>query len=543
VQRPHQRFFGASALAILLTSLAIGAPQPRYLIPCGGQRGQTVTVKVSGKFPTWPVRTWVNQLGIQTASALTQGTLSVQIAEDAADGIYWIRLFDATGSAAPLPFVVGHIPELLEAASNDTVAVAQPLPESAVTVNGQLEKRGDVDTYAVSAKRGQTLVADLDAYLPLNIPLDAVLQVLTPQGFVFAQNEDQLELDPRLCVTIPYDGTWHVRVFGFPATPNQSIEIVGNDNLLYRLTVTTGPYLDYARPMAASHTANAPIQLRGWNLPVDTSTSQPKVSPTDRSLVLEYGMAANSLHLPIVDYATVVEPEPNSPTEPAYVKLPSAITGTIERRGDVDVYTIDVPRATTLRAQIESRSLGFDLDPVLELKDTAGKPVAKVDDSGNSRDAELLQATAEGATYQVHVSDLHRGGGHRHCYLLSLTSAQPDFRLSIDPHELVIAPGATVELPVTIDRLQGFAEPVFISLEGLPSGVTASEAVSQPSDDSSKKLTIKLTASTDQTPSSGPVRILGHANDGQNKPAALSTPLNNRELFDLWLTVISPPSK
>ena len=132
----------------------IAAPELRYLFPPGGQRGQTVQLTAAGKFPKWPVTCSVDRPGLVVQPQEKSGIFSVSVAADAAPGIYWIRLSDDSGAAAPQPFVVGTLPELAEVEPNDTLATAQPLgndsaPARAVVVNGRLNKGGDVDLYAV----------------------------------------------------------------------------------------------------------------------------------------------------------------------------------------------------------------------------------------------------------------------------------------------------------------------------------------------------------------------------------------------------------
>ena len=58
-----------------------------------------------------------------------------------------------------------------------------------MSINGRLEKGGDVDSYAVWLEAGQTAVAEVDAYV-LASPLDAVLRVVDDQGRQLALNHD-----------------------------------------------------------------------------------------------------------------------------------------------------------------------------------------------------------------------------------------------------------------------------------------------------------------------------------------------------------------
>ena len=107
-----------------------------------------------------------------------------------------------------------------------------------------------MDGFAVNLSRGQTLVASVEAARHLGSPMDAVLQVVSTDGFVLAQNDDDVGRDPRIVFEAPAAGTYIVRLFAFPATPDSSIRFAGGSAFVYRLTLTTGGFLDYAFPLA-----------------------------------------------------------------------------------------------------------------------------------------------------------------------------------------------------------------------------------------------------------------------------------------------------
>src|SRR5205807_4906923 len=107
---------------------------------------------------------------------------------------------------------------------NDDPRQAQVLAGSQVTVNGQLGKPGDVDVFALALRKGQTLVASLEANRTLKSPMDAVLQVLSADGFVLEQNNDYHGLDPQIAFAVPRDGRYLVRTFAFPAVPDASVK-------------------------------------------------------------------------------------------------------------------------------------------------------------------------------------------------------------------------------------------------------------------------------------------------------------------------------
>ena len=127
---------------------------------------------------------------------------------------------------------------------------AQPLDGTSHVVNGQLAKAGEVDIFRVALKRGQSLTAALDAQRPLGSPMDGVLQILTSDGFVLVECDDEVDLDPRLNFVAPSDGNYLVRIFAFPAVGTSNIGLAGGADYIYRLTLTTAGFLDHVLPLA-----------------------------------------------------------------------------------------------------------------------------------------------------------------------------------------------------------------------------------------------------------------------------------------------------
>ena len=180
-------------------------PAVTYLYPAGGQRGTTVEVTAGGTFDRWPVRSGTSDRGVTATAGKDKGKLSLPSRPT--------RCQASTGSACTTtrgPARCGRsssalLPEVSEKEPNDEPAKAQSVQLPAV-VNGRLEKAGDVDVFAVTLKKGETLVASVEANRSLKSPMDGVLQVVSPDGFVLDQNNDWHGLDPQVAFTVPKDG-------------------------------------------------------------------------------------------------------------------------------------------------------------------------------------------------------------------------------------------------------------------------------------------------------------------------------------------------
>jgi hypothetical protein len=540
IMTPLPRF----TLGCLLVALSITAgqapaagPEVRGLLPSGGQRGTTVEATVSGRFPQWPVQVWVDRPGIAVSAAAEKGKLSLALAADAAPGVAWLRLFDADAASAPRPFVVGTQLEIVEQEPNDGPRKAQAVAGPTAVVNGCLSGAGDVDVYAVELRQGQTLVAALVANNTLGSPMDAAMQIVGRRGNVEAFNHDQQGLDPRIEFTAPADGRWLVRVFAFPSQPNSTIGFAGGDAFVYRLSLTTGPYADYAWPLALTRGRIATLEIVGWNLP-DSLRSRSLV-PEGQAVEIADPRLANVVEVSVEEHETLVEVEPNEPVAAQAIPLPCTISGRLDTRGDVDAYRFTAAKGETVLLQLTSRALGFPLDGVLEVTDLAGKSLAKLDDSGAVRDPAIAFPAPADGEYRVLVTDLNRQGSARHAYRLLAKHPVADFTATVDSHAYVITPEKPAEITVSVARQHGFAEEIDFAIAGLPETVTMAPGRSFATGDSSKS--IKLVLSSKGAAFSGPVRVTGQSYGASklSRPATWRMAGAVHSFQDLWLTVVA----
>jgi hypothetical protein len=531
------RLIALSLLNGCVAACAVAAaPEAKYLFPAGAARGTTLEVAAAGNMGGWPALAWISRPGVSVSAAAEQGKFSVTVAPEAVPGVYWIRLYNAEGAATPLPFVVGTLPEVNEQEPNDNAAKAQALPASSLVVNGRLEKRGDVDTFAVSLTKGQTLVASVAAHETLGSPMDAVLQVVSARGSVLAQNDDQRGVDPLLAFTPPAEGVYHVRTFAFPSTPDASISFAGGENFIYRLTLTTLGLLDGALPLAVTRGEAATVEACGWNL-ADADKRRTLEPPTGDSIELFSPQWAGSIALPVVPHRSLVEVEPNDAAHAQSLELPATMTGRIGEPRDLDAYRFRLAKGEAWQFKVESRALGYPLDAVLELFDAAGKSLARADDLGGNVDAELKYTAPADGDYTLIVSDLYKHGGPRYLYRLTAAPLAADFAVSVPAHGYVLEIGKPLEIVLNIDRRHNFAGEIDFQVMGLPPGVTLAPAKSAATGDRAQTVKLSLTAAAGAF--SGPIRIVG----ASTAPAAISRmaeaslPAGNERTTNFWLTV------
>lgn len=522
-------------LSLLTSTLNAAPPNTTGLFPAGGQRGTSVEVTIIGSFDVWPTQVWTNSPNLVAVPGKDKGKLTIKIAPEALPGIYWLRCYDATGAGQLRPFIVGISPEVSEVEPNDDAKKAQLIAKPAV-VNGKLNKNGDVDCFAVDLKKGQTLVASVVSHQALRSAADMVMQLVTPNGVVLAQNHDYHGLDPQMNYTAQKDEQVVVRLFAFPANPDSSIRFSGGDLYFYRLTLTTAGFIDYALPLAVTADKYQEIRLVGWNLIV-------AINPE--------GMLTIGTLIPNGEMGTVFHPkaagvapvrlerwptfDATSPAQwhPLSFTAPICITGQLINPKQPYKAQIMMSKGKKMLVQVLSNSLDLDLDPVLTIKDSTGKEVLATDSKSLNSDLMTTFTPSLDGAYTVLVGDLHGRHGSRMMFLLRIVPEEPGFSLSLDADRYTLTPGKPLDIPVKVALDAGFTQDVLISAEGLPAGVQ-SKVLSTSAD--KKVVTLRLEA---KDPLSTGFRIVGSTKTqpATKKIAAASLPDLGNTTTNLWLTV------
>ncbi|WP_439630440.1 PPC domain-containing protein [Gemmata sp.] len=517
----------------MVNSASAAPPTVTHLYPGGAQRGTTVEVVAGGAFEQWPVKLAVSGAGVTVTPGKDKGKLSVAVAKDAVPGVYWLRAHDAEGASGLRPFVVGTLPDVAEKEPNDDARKPQVVAGNGV-VNGRLEKSGDVDCFGVALKKGQTLVASLDAHSGLRSPVDAVLQVVSADGFVLDENHDFRGLDPQLAFTAPTDGTFAVRVFAFPSAPDSSIRFFGSEACVYRLTLTTGPFADHAAALAVPKPGDAAtVALEGWNVPKGLRLEAAQDSDA-RHATLFAPELANTLRVRVEKHATFA-------TVPADLKPPFSLTGRVAAGGAEVLVPVECKKGQALSVQVESRAYGLAANPVVRVLDAAKKQVARAEPVKLNGDTALTFTPQADGPHTVAVSDLYGGGGPRFGFLLRVAPPEPDYELTVAADRFTLEPGKPLAVPVKVVRKGGFAKPVEVAAEGLPAGVTV--GVTPPAKPDPNTVTLSLTT---DAPVVAPFRLVGKVKDDPALTRTAVAPLADLDHAtpDLWITAgTAPPPK
>ena len=258
-------------------------PVASYIFPAGGQRGTTVAVKVGGMFLTDRCTLDLEGPGVSAPKRLARTTTTffegpflarpasqqgetypqdysatVRIDRAASPGTRYWRVSTSQGTTHVRKFVVGDLPEIVEnEIDGDPVPTAVTLP---CTINGRIFPREDVDLWTFTALAGEVISCDVAA-ARIGSPLDAHLEVHGPDGQLVAENATIPGPDAGLRFKAPSGGRYELRIC--------DTAFRGNQDYVYRLTVTRGPVVDGGYPLGGRRNSPVDLALFGANLPAD----------------------------------------------------------------------------------------------------------------------------------------------------------------------------------------------------------------------------------------------------------------------------------
>jgi len=522
------RVCGICCIAIVFIEpcLAGDPPAIERLIPAGGQRGTTVDVKLVGKPGDGDLRVVSDDDSIVFTPSEKKDAASVAISETTRPGVHWLRFCNADGATELKPFIVGMIPEVTESEPNAKIAEANSVELPSKTINGVLEKSGDVDTFAVALSKGQTMICAMQANSVIGSPMDAVLQIVDARGTVIVQNDDDLSFDPRVTYTAPDDGKWFVRTFAFPAAPNSTIGFAGGADFVYRLTMTTAAVVEHTEPAVRFDQDNeTSMAVFGWNIETPTAS----LNRDQQALTGPYALPYS---VPHSDVPSIVE---SQLAADRVLTFPIAVTGRVTSTEDV-VFLFNSKQSQKLSLSVHAQRIGSMLDPVLILEDSQGSVLKEHDDiSGENHDAELHLTMPADGQYRAIIRDRFRNSGDRCFYVLRCEETRATFAAALAATAGTLKPDKPLEIPITFERNHGFVEAVDVRVEGLPDGVAFECSRSEKDGATAKSVTLKISGSATEA-FQGPIRILAESAESKIvQPVTFST-ADETLIAEYWLT-------
>ena len=561
-------------LAATATTARAQLPAARLdvLFPPGGQAGSTFEVSTRGADLDDASALLFSGDGISAALKTAEdgtpvpGRFVVTIAPGTEPGFVEARLSGRYGLSNPRAFVIGDRPEVTESDGNHMHETALDVALGTV-INGHTDAANS-DFFAFTATKGQRVLIDVRAHR-IDSQADATLTLYDAAGTELDRDRDTNRRDPLIDFTAPDDGRFVVRVHDFLNR--------GGGEFFYRLSIHTGPYIDFILPAAGRPGADSEFTVYGRNLPdaeptqERTSDGKPlekrtvritlpadpangtalgdRIEPRDSALdTIAYRLdspsgVSNPVRVGFAAAPVILEQEPNDkPGQAQKITLPCELTGRFHPAGDQDWFTFDAEKGQVYWIELFSERLGLPTDPFLLLqrvtRDDDGKEKAddikEIDDTrtnrgGNrfntaSRDPSYRFKVDHTGTYRILIRNLAGGSiaDPRLVYRLAIRPPQPDFRLvalpmrpggKSEPRQVRTATtflrrGGTAGLEVLALAREGFNEPIHITVEDLPSGISASPAVIPAGANST---TLMLAATEDASHWAGPIRVVGRA--------------------------------
>jgi hypothetical protein len=440
------------------------------VLPPGGRAGTSFEVTVTGADLDEAAPLHFSNRGISATPTGSGNKFNVTIASNTPPGVYEMRFLGRFGLSNPRAFVVGSLPETKAEPTNATPARATRIALD-TTING-LAQANTLAWYQFTAKKGQRLFVEC-----LTEAIDSRME---PNLVVADQAGHELERARQgglIDFIAPTDASYLLQVHDFLFR--------GGDAYFYRLTLSTGPHVDFILPPCGLPGSKTNYTVYGRNLPggkpvkgqtldgkpleqlsVEISfPSDQRVRRLNTGLLIRPSEAAidgfeyrlktpkgvsNPFLLGFASAPVVLEQEPNNqPAQGQKLVPPCEVAGQFYPAGEQDWYTFQAKKGDTYWIEVLSQRLGLPTDPSLVLQrvskgDNGEEKAADVlelaDNDTNlgerefntiSRDPAGRFEAKEDGTYRLLIRDLftRTERSPRFLYRLAIRKEAPDFRL------------------------------------------------------------------------------------------------------------------
>ena len=436
------------------------------------------------------------------------GNFNVTIPSDLPPGRYEVRASGRHGISNPRSWLISNLPNEFPAQiSHDA---SSPTPLAISTLLHARSTAAEVDYYGISIVKDQPLQVELLAQ-QLDSRMIGQLILFDAEGHQVASARGADDVDPSMRTSIKLPtGDYVLAVHDF----------------LYR----GGPDYHYQVLVRPIEQAEALIK------PDESAEGQlPKVWAT-RSFALR------KVHC--------LENVQQASAEPRTIEIPFAQSQWFPDQQQDAIFELNAKEGDVLTFDVASQRVGQPTDARLTVQrvepQESGVPklheLLNVDDCQSvsdgainlfSTDAVALLTVPATATYRVCVRDLDVGKSllEQQAFHLRVGPPDPGFDLVAyrpNPHRDVnqtqplgskIFRGGTELIRVFAIRRDGWTGPIKIRCEGLPPGVTASDAIIA-ANQSQTQLT--LTAAEDAPGGSAPIRVIGRSEDGSIEQQAIA---------------------
>jgi hypothetical protein len=455
------------------------APVLQPPVPLGIQRGTTLDLTLTGTNLADPTAVWTNLPGRVSIPAdgkngkdPTKFVAKVEVAKDAPLGIYGIRVATLRGMSNMRLFCVDDLPQVMEVATNHTVATAQPVAFPCVVVG--LADAEATDYFKVTVTAGQRVSFEVVGRR-LGSVFDPQLTLYDKTGreLFGGYNNDApgLQTDSRLTYVFKAAGEY---VLGL-----RDVSYRGGGDFHYRLRIGDFPCVTTPIPLAVKRGSKTPVNFTGTmtegvapvevTAPTDPQTQAVWVTPRGAN-----GLNGWPVMLTLSDLDEVVEQEPNNePAKANRVPVPGAVTGRLLEKGDIDHYVLPLKKGTGYRIEAHTSEHHSPTEVYMTLRDAKG--MAQLAATNPAMPPRLAFTPPADGDFILTVEHIHGWGGPDEVYRVTVVPNDPGFDLVLPTDRLDVPPGGAAGVPVYLTR-QGYAGAIELSVVGA-TGVTGTATI------------------------------------------------------------------
>ncbi|HYH66893.1 MAG TPA: hypothetical protein VD866_19520, partial [Urbifossiella sp.] len=392
-------------------------------------------------------------------------TVKVELPADVPLGLHTLRVATKTGVSNLRPFVVDDLTGVEEVATNRTKDTAQAVPVPCV-VSGKTDAEAS-DFFRVKVAAGQALTFEVVARR-IGSPLDPIVVLhdgQTKRELIdkYADDTPGLQADARLTHTFAADGEVIVEV--------RDTTYRGGADFFYRLRVGDFPGATMAFPLAVQRGKDAKVGFAGpgaeelppVTLKVPTTAAGVNAAPKRAG-----GPSGWPVPVRVSDHPEGVEAEPNNePMKATPLPVPGGVSAKFGAKGDLDHFKIVGKKGQKLVVAALTYEVNAPTEVLVRVLDAKGAELAKSNPAAVPTRFEFTPP-ADGE-YVIACEHLNFLFGPNEVYHLSVVPAGPDFAvtLALDRFEAP-AGGGTAVAVANVARLNGYAGPVELSIDGGP---------------------------------------------------------------------------
>jgi hypothetical protein len=450
------------------------APQaPTLTTPAnlGAKKGETLELTLTGTNLADPVGVLLSCPGkVSIPTDNKNGTdaaklrMKVELPADCPIGLHTLRVATKHGVSNFRPFVVDELPVVAEVETNRTKDTAQAVPIP-VVVTGRSDPEAS-DFFKVKVAAGQTVTFEVIARR-IGSPLDPIVvlhDAKTKRELVdlYADDTPGLQSDCRLTHTFKEAGEFLVEV--------RDTTYRGGADYFYRLRIGDFPGATTAYPVAIERGKTTSVGFAGPG-----TADIPAVSvkaPADPGLAAVYvapkragGASGWPVPVRLSDWPEIVEQEPNNePAKANKLPVPGGVSARFDKAGDIDHFAITCKKGVKYAAAAMTYEINTPTEVLIRVLDAKGTEVGRSNPALPAARVEFTPV-ADG-DYVLACEHLNYLGGPNEIYHLTVRPVTADFDIVLGLDRGEAPPGGGTAVMATVNRLNGYAGPVELSIVG-----------------------------------------------------------------------------